>query len=104
MYLDLEWCANVCHIQCCRHCLPLTKLTPFCVSLCAVHVMQHHAQDFGPGGSGHAVAWAFLRLQGLRQQQLQGQPLQLQLQLYRYKPGVLAVAYLLIFATAPLLN
>jgi hypothetical protein len=49
--------------------------------------LQHHAQDFGAGGSGHAVAWAFLRLQGLRQQQLQGEPLQLQLQLYRYKPG-----------------
>jgi hypothetical protein len=49
--------------------------------------LQHHAQDFGPGGSGHAVAWAFLRLQGLRQQQLLGHPLQLQLQLYRYKPG-----------------
>uniref|UniRef100_A0A383VQN2 Uncharacterized protein n=1 Tax=Tetradesmus obliquus TaxID=3088 RepID=A0A383VQN2_TETOB len=48
---------------------------------------KNHAQDFGPGGSGHAVAWAFLRLQGLRQQLLQGQPLQLQLQLYRYKPA-----------------
>jgi hypothetical protein len=48
-------------------------------------MLQHHAQDFGHGGSGHAVAWAFLRLQGLRQQQLQGEPLRLQL--YRYKPG-----------------
>lgn len=57
-----------------------------CVCVCVCSVVQHHHQDFGPGGSGHAVAWAFLRLQGLKQQQL-GQPLQLQLQLYNYKPG-----------------
>lgn len=45
-------------------------------------------QEFDLAGRCHAVAWSFLRLQGLsgQQQQLQqGKPLQLQL--FQYKPA-----------------
>eukprot|EP00879_Flechtneria_rotunda_P013152 GHRR01013737.1.p1 GENE.GHRR01013737.1~~GHRR01013737.1.p1 ORF type:complete len:538 (+),score=205.60 GHRR01013737.1:1766-3379(+) len=48
---------------------------------------KHHVQDFGVRGSGHPIAWAFLRLRGLSKQLMPDQPIQLQLQFYQYAPG-----------------
>lgn len=60
---------------------PLDVPNVFCV-------LQRHASDFGAsGGRAYRVAWGFLRLSGLDQQQLAQQPMKLRLQLYQYKPG-----------------